>query len=384
MGKYRKVDVGLWNDEKFLGFTDEGKLAFVYLLTHPGMNALGAMRATIAGIAAELGWTERQLRKALTPAIAHGMVVASASPPFLRLTNFFRYNAPESQNAIRSWRPIADSLPECMEKTRLLKDARVAAEARDAESRKNPKANGRESGEGFLEVFDEVFPELLPECDAAVVARVAPGLPGGVVEGVPPGLRLPRRQGSATQEQEHLQEQEHQQDLLVEGSISKEASSNQPLRAAQRRAPAGSGVPAPRQRSEPTKASLPAPSWLTPYLDAWERGHGKIKPGHLASEIAPLHKDYGPERVLRVLAYYKRACGGPRYMKLSNFVNGFVAWEEEMQGGGPTSRNQTASEKTMAIAERRLADEGEVFDPEWIFRAAEEEPAITAEVEVVS
>ena len=47
MGKYRKVDPKIWNDEKFRELSDSAKLLFLFLLTHPHMTPLGAMRATV-------------------------------------------------------------------------------------------------------------------------------------------------------------------------------------------------------------------------------------------------------------------------------------------------------------------------------------------------
>jgi hypothetical protein len=55
MARYRKIDPRIWNDAKFRALLDDAKFVFMLLLTHPHMTALGAMRATLAGSAAELG-----------------------------------------------------------------------------------------------------------------------------------------------------------------------------------------------------------------------------------------------------------------------------------------------------------------------------------------
>ena len=64
MAKYRKVDPRIWNDAKFRDLSDNGKLVFFFLLTHPNMTSLGAMRHTIPGLAAELGWDVEVFGKA--------------------------------------------------------------------------------------------------------------------------------------------------------------------------------------------------------------------------------------------------------------------------------------------------------------------------------
>jgi hypothetical protein len=74
MARYRKIDPRIWNDARFWVLSDAAKLIFLLLLTHPHMTALGAMRATLAGLAAELGWLERRFRCAFGKIIRLGMV----------------------------------------------------------------------------------------------------------------------------------------------------------------------------------------------------------------------------------------------------------------------------------------------------------------------
>jgi len=74
MARYRKIDTRIWNDEKFRAFSDDAQLIFLFLLTHPHMTALGAMRATIPGLAAEKGWTLARFSKGLQEPLRKGMV----------------------------------------------------------------------------------------------------------------------------------------------------------------------------------------------------------------------------------------------------------------------------------------------------------------------
>lgn len=62
MGHYRKIDTRVWNDQKFNELTDNGKLVFFLLLTHPYLTSIGAMRASLPGLACELGWPLEKLR----------------------------------------------------------------------------------------------------------------------------------------------------------------------------------------------------------------------------------------------------------------------------------------------------------------------------------
>ena len=115
--KYRKVSPVIWQDEKFRGFSDDGKLAFLFLLTHPALTLVGAMRGTPAGLAAELGWPFRRLEAALRPALEAGMLEINAPAAFIGLPKFLRHNPPDNPSVVKAWvRVIVEYLPECPER----------------------------------------------------------------------------------------------------------------------------------------------------------------------------------------------------------------------------------------------------------------------------
>jgi len=124
-GRYRKIDPRIWNDSKFRELSELGKLAFLFILTHPQMTALGAMRATIEGLGKELfganegfreafgkGWGEG-FREALGEAISKGIVKVDEKASCVVVPNYIKYNAPESPNVIISWAPMLEYVPEC-------------------------------------------------------------------------------------------------------------------------------------------------------------------------------------------------------------------------------------------------------------------------------
>jgi len=120
MAKYRKIDPRIWNDQKFRELSDSGKLTFFFLLTHPHMTSLGAMRATVPGLASELGWKEKAFAEAFQEASSKGMVKHDPKACFVWLPNFLKYNRPESPNVIKSWTASLDYLPECELKNELI------------------------------------------------------------------------------------------------------------------------------------------------------------------------------------------------------------------------------------------------------------------------
>lgn len=136
MARYRKVDPRIWNDARFIKLCDRGKLAFLFILTHPHMTALGAMRATTSGLAAELGWSAKQFDDAIGDAISSGMVEANADASYIGLPRFLRYNEPEGPNSVsNAWLESLGLIPECREKHILIARCRRYLDARSQKFR---------------------------------------------------------------------------------------------------------------------------------------------------------------------------------------------------------------------------------------------------------
>lgn len=128
MSRYRKIDPRVWNDLKFRELSDNGKLVFFMLLTHPSMTALGAMRATLPGLAAEMGWPAKAFREAFREASSKGMAEHDEMACLVALPKFLKYNQPESPNVVKAWAGSIDMLPECSLKALVLQRAQGFAE----------------------------------------------------------------------------------------------------------------------------------------------------------------------------------------------------------------------------------------------------------------
>src|SRR5262245_49211391 len=153
MARYRKIDVRIWNDEKFIAFSDSGKLAFLYVLTHPNLTAVGAMRGTLAGLSAELQWPLKRFRTALAPAIRVGMIEVNASAAYIGLPKFLKYNEPENPNVVKgAWLESLGQIPECPEKRGLVLRCRKYLDER------SDKFKG-ELPTSIWEAFSEALPE---------------------------------------------------------------------------------------------------------------------------------------------------------------------------------------------------------------------------------
>lgn len=147
MARYRKISTSIWNDAKFRALSDSAKLVFFMLLTHPNMTALGAMRATVAGLAEELGWTAEAFREAFQEAISKGMAEHDPKACFVALPNFLKYNGPESPNVVKAWVGALDLLPECSLKSLVIQRSKAFAEG---------------LSEGFAQALPEAFSKGMP------------------------------------------------------------------------------------------------------------------------------------------------------------------------------------------------------------------------------
>lgn len=113
MARYRKIDVRMWNDRKFRELSDNGKLAFILLLTHPDTTQIGTIRTRVSNLADELGWQRDAMSHAIQEVTLNGMIDADEKAGLMVINNFLKYNAPSSPNAFKSWRELIDLMPEC-------------------------------------------------------------------------------------------------------------------------------------------------------------------------------------------------------------------------------------------------------------------------------
>lgn len=127
MSHYRKIDVRIWNDEKFNSLTPTGKLAFFMLLTHPMMTALGAMRGTPEGLACEIGMDPEPFKEGFRELLLKGLAEHDAEGRLIALPNFLKYNPPANPNAVKAWVKALEFLPECALRTLVIQRGAAAA-----------------------------------------------------------------------------------------------------------------------------------------------------------------------------------------------------------------------------------------------------------------
>lgn len=121
MGKkrYRKISVCIWNDAKFLTLSHQAKLVLFFMLTHQDLTQLGALRATVPGLACELGMELEAFTKAFEEVLRQGIIEYDRNLLFW-FPNFLKHNLPESPNVVKSWHYGYCQLPESPLRTVIL------------------------------------------------------------------------------------------------------------------------------------------------------------------------------------------------------------------------------------------------------------------------
>lgn len=139
--RYRKISTCIWNDEKVASFSLNGKLVLLFMLTHPSMTMMGAMRANVPGLACELGMDLEAFKEAFKEALDQGIAKYDGRL-LIWFPNFLKYNMPESLNAVKSWATIYEELPGSPMKEEVLKNAEAALDG---------------ASEAFRKAFREAF-----------------------------------------------------------------------------------------------------------------------------------------------------------------------------------------------------------------------------------
>ena len=152
MALYRKISPRIWNDEKFIEMSATAQLAMLFMLTHPNMTAVGAMRTTLQGLSFE---HDKIPLKAFQEVFTQGFAKADSKAPVLWFPNFIKYNQPENPNVVRAWVKAFDLIPECETKNLIIQSVKDFLKG---------------FSEGFQKAFTKELPKELPETGAGAGA----------------------------------------------------------------------------------------------------------------------------------------------------------------------------------------------------------------------
>jgi hypothetical protein len=117
VGRYRKVEVKTYGDEKFCKLSPIppcGQGLWLYLITGPHTTAIpGLFRTGRAALAEALGWSLEAFDKAFGEVTEQGMAQADWTNRVVWIPKAIKHNKPASPNVITSWAAELELIPEC-------------------------------------------------------------------------------------------------------------------------------------------------------------------------------------------------------------------------------------------------------------------------------
>jgi len=109
--RYQKIEVVIWNDEKFINLSQEARYLFLYILTSPHSNALGIYVLPIAYICEDLKWSAKQLGKPFSELLSKEIILYDETTRLVFIKNHLRHNPLENENQTKAAIKIIKELP---------------------------------------------------------------------------------------------------------------------------------------------------------------------------------------------------------------------------------------------------------------------------------
>jgi len=101
-GRYQNVEVKIWHDEKFISLSTEGKLLFLYVLTCPHSNALGAYILKKGYIVEDLKWPLVKVTQTLSELGRKGLVAYDEAVSLVVVNKYLEHNPPSNTNQCKN------------------------------------------------------------------------------------------------------------------------------------------------------------------------------------------------------------------------------------------------------------------------------------------
>ncbi len=109
--RYQKIEVVIWNDEKFINLSQEARYLFLYILTSPHSNALGIYVLPKAYICEDLKWSAKQLGKPFSELLSKEIILYDETTRLVFIKNHLRHNPLENENQTKAAIKIIKELP---------------------------------------------------------------------------------------------------------------------------------------------------------------------------------------------------------------------------------------------------------------------------------
>lgn len=100
----------LWRSKRFLTASDKAKLAYIYLLSNPHSNSIGAYALPDGYALADLGWTLGEYQAARDELSAAGLILFDEDFSVVFVMNWFKHSPPQNEKHAQGCQRMIDEL----------------------------------------------------------------------------------------------------------------------------------------------------------------------------------------------------------------------------------------------------------------------------------
>ncbi len=111
---YSRIEDKFWIDPMVRKMTEDARILFLYILTTPQRNIVGLFHLPSAFACYHLQWTPQRFEKALKELIKANRVKYDFDLELIFIKNFFKYQAPENPNQVKSAIEVLNELPDTL------------------------------------------------------------------------------------------------------------------------------------------------------------------------------------------------------------------------------------------------------------------------------
>jgi len=109
--RYQKIHTKIWTDEKFVNLSRKAQFLFLYILTSPHSNALGAYVLPKAYICEDISYSLEQLQEPFKELLDKQLILYDESVKLIIIKNHLKHNTLENENQTKFVVKILASLP---------------------------------------------------------------------------------------------------------------------------------------------------------------------------------------------------------------------------------------------------------------------------------
>ena len=110
---YRSIPRFLWKLDELNQLSDEAKLLYLFLLTHPDLTEVGTLWASKVELASELGWSLAKWQTTLKDPWVQQEVYCDEKAPLFWLPRVLKHRPPQSPAHARLWWHALSRVPLC-------------------------------------------------------------------------------------------------------------------------------------------------------------------------------------------------------------------------------------------------------------------------------